>query len=238
MGLEKFLDLITNQRIRLVRASLLSDQRELRLPLDRMEAKYYKDLPETDHDDDLQSDSYAELRNMRKRVADLKDRVYLNCWSIAQYESYALWKIYLGGAKAGIAIKSSVAALRKSIKENKGITAYISRVNYVHDDDEVELNGISDHYFINNKSVHYDYEKELRVYFLDAAELHKKASVSLLSLGPGSAVFFDLDPGILINEIFLSPFMTGGFRKTIEKVIKKVNPNIKAKIHNSAVRDS
>lgn len=74
--------------------------------------------------------------------------------------------------------------------------------------------------------------------FLDHVELHDRSNISLMPLGPGAQMTIHLDPSILINEIYLSPFVIGGFRKTIEDVIKKTNPKITAKIRNSAVRDS
>jgi hypothetical protein len=46
----------------------------------------------------------------------MKDLVLINCWSVNQYENYALWKIYLGGEKNGVAIKSTVSKLRKSVE--------------------------------------------------------------------------------------------------------------------------
>jgi len=235
MGLEKFLDLITNERIRLVRASLLSDQHELRLPLDQMEAEYYRDF-ENDEDIQERRDRFAALQKMRERVDDLKDRVYLNCWSIAQYESYALWKIYLGGAKAGVAIKSSVAALTNALKENHGRTAYLSKVNYVDRDHAWKPEELTDHFFINNKSRHYDYEKELRLYVVENLDIHKAWLQKML--GYSSIISLEVDAAALISEIYLSPFVRSGFRKTMEEVIRKVNPKLTAKICNSAVSDS
>ena len=234
MGLEKFLDLITNNRIRFVRASLLSDKRELSLPLDQLESDYYKTFADIDQSSSKHQQAYEELRHMRDHVSQLKDQVFLNCWSIAQHESYALWKIYLGGAKAGIAIKSSVAALKKSFISSKDRTVHMSRVDYIED---VRTKDIPDRYFITNKSKHYEYEKELRLYALDSPNNHDAINWNLSNM-TASSMLFDVDPSILINEIYLSPFVIGGFRKTIEQVIRKVNPDIRAKIHNSAVRDS
>jgi len=49
----------------------------------------------------------------------MKELVLINCWSASPHESYALWKIYLGGEKDGIAIRSTVSKLRRSIEKGE-----------------------------------------------------------------------------------------------------------------------
>ncbi len=39
----------------------------------------------------------------------MKELVLINCWSINPHESYALWKIYLGGEKNGVAVRSTIS---------------------------------------------------------------------------------------------------------------------------------
>ena len=60
-------------------------------------------------------DLEEELAVFHWETNPMKELVLTNCWSINQYESYALWKIYLGGEKNGVALKSTVSSLKKSI---------------------------------------------------------------------------------------------------------------------------
>jgi hypothetical protein len=238
MSLEKFLHLITRNQLRFTLASKLTDEHELRLPLEKIEADYYSQwCKEREEDASVEDErqQWDQLDKLRQRVDSLRERTFLSCWSSKQYESYALWKIYLGGSRAGVAIKSTVSALEKAIQPG-GRKVFMARVRY---SDSFENDALQDSDFILHKSRYYEYENELRL-FLDEPTNHEIDINDPLRMSPmtPSAIGLNVDTSTLIREIYLSPFVIGGFRKTLEEIVQKVNPAIEAKIHNSAVRDS
>ena len=182
---------------------------------------------------------FEELVAAEKRVSNLRESTYLSSWSIAQDESYALWKIYLGGSRAGVAIKSTFSALQKSIQAESGNEITCARVRYT---DDVNPKNLLDDHFIYQKSTHYEYEKELRLatdYQPDLENrdpLHRRMRPNGDPAPNGLNVNVSIDT--LIREIYLSPFAMRGFRKTFEQIVKKVRPELQAKVKTSAVRDS
>lgn len=234
MGLEKFLDLISSNRIRLTRASLLTDHRELRLPLDKIESEYYRSLRDPNPDERRESENRSLIRQMEERVNALKEKTYVSCWTTGRHESYALWKIYLGGGKAGVAIKSTVSSLLKAISPELKRDIFLARIKYPN---EVKTKNLKDSYFVLTKSRQYEFESELRMF------CYSKASDGILFENtPELKVQLDsvtlaVNPTELIKEIYVSPFLSSNFRKTLENVIKKVNPEIGAKVVPSEIRD-
>lgn len=150
-----------------------------------------------------------------------------------------MWKIYLGGSRAGVAIKSTFSALQKSIKDEKGRRINCAKVNYT---DEVNLENLRDEHFIYQKSAHYEYEKELRLaidYQPDPDQMNPVLKY-LRSDGDYAvdSLNVDVEINVLIREIYLSPFAINGFRKTFQQIVKKLQPELQAEVKVSAVRDS
>ena len=112
MGLDKFLDLIANSRLYFANVHNLTDQYEASLPADL--ARKHTELAEKEQAGELTEAEQALFEKMNQAI---RASTLVNCWSIGKTESYALWKVYLGGAQAGVAIRTRLNNLRKAIKE-------------------------------------------------------------------------------------------------------------------------
>jgi hypothetical protein len=240
MSLEKFLVMLERQVLRFSQASKLTDNRELRLPYEKVESRFWKKLRSLDEADQrsFSETQWPERDRVEQKAETLRERTYLSSWSIAQDESYALWKIYLGGSAAGVAIKSTFSALQKAIDSEEKNEITCARVRYT---DDSNPGNLRDEHFIYQKSTHYEYEKELRLainYKPSKGEGHP--IFEAMNQGPyypaGLALRVDLDT--LIKEIYLSPFSMGAFRKSFEQIVKKLRPELQAKVKTSAVRDA
>ncbi len=64
---------------------------------------------------------------------DFKKRLLVSCWFEGEEESDAMWKLYSGSYKYGIAIKSTVGMLQKALDEqfDNERKVDIARVKYV-----------------------------------------------------------------------------------------------------------
>ena len=112
MALDRFLDLLVHQRLFFSNAATMTDQYEATVPRRNIEQRRKRLLKKGIHGRDLEE----SLATYEWKTNSLRDLTLLNCWSIDRFESYALWKIYLGGSKAGVAIRTSVSRLRKALE--------------------------------------------------------------------------------------------------------------------------
>lgn len=220
MPIEKFIDLITSHSLYFPNARSFTDQYEV-------------SIPEALRDDYLKSHSTQEYEHKATTIETVRKQLFLNCWSIQTHESYALWKIYLAGSKAGVAIKSSVAKLKNSlIKENTNSPVdclHIERVQYKKRGILFEVPTVTN--IAATKTAYYEYEKELRLFFLD----DRKIADSLAPPVPGYRVRVDVDE--LVDSIYLSPFGGSWVRESFSKMLQKLHPALKTKLKASEILD-
>ena len=80
LSFDKFVNFMMHREVQFIRASLFTDQNELRL----LEAP--KDKPEITEE---------QAVKIEQRIEKLRSSTYISCWSLGASESYPLWKIYL-----------------------------------------------------------------------------------------------------------------------------------------------
>lgn len=221
MGLDKFLDLAVNRRLYFVNASRLSDQYEVTLP-----PYTIKERENTLRNKGLDgAELTEELTAFEQAHRPLRQRALVSCWSLGRHESYALWKIYLDGARAGVAIRTSVTALRKALENGddpEPEDLYLAEVEYGDYLPDEEINPFT---LVSRKRNFYAYENELRLFML------RDASTS------EAGRFVRVDLGALIDRIYLSPFAGPWFRKTFEHTLKRIDPALVDKLELSLIRD-
>jgi len=226
MGLGKFLDLLVHQRFFFTNAQHLSDGFEVTLP-ENVISKKKQELNELGFSG---QDFDRKMPLIEDNNRPLREFTLVNCWSLGKTESYALWKIYLGGSKAGIAIKTTVSALRKAIERGNDPVPeniFIGKVQYTNNLPESAISPFS---LITTKKEYYAYENELRLFILLDENLISKYNLSV-----GRYVMVDLD--ILIDKIYISPFVGSWFRETIRSILIKVNPTLKERLQVSSILD-
>lgn len=230
VALDKFLDLLISQELFFSNAAKMSDKYEGLIP--KRNQDYI--LKSIKKDGLSREDAEAERQKRLRNIHSLKELTLLNCWTISQSESYALWKIYLGGSKSGVAIRTTVSKLIKAI-ENGGDSykedIFISKVKYTDFIMEEAENRFN---VITTKNKFYDYEKELRLFIL-----HNPTSVDSeippYNISVGRRLKVDLNE--LIDQIYLSPFVGRWFDQTLIEILNKINPGLTKRIKNSEILD-
>ena len=229
MNTRKFSQLLDNSSLFFPNANKLTDQYEVALP------------------DSVEKQKREELQNQGWRGRDLEDEmasfywstnpmknlVLINCWSINPHESYALWKIYLGGEKNGVAIKSTISKLRRSVENGKDSYPedfFIGRVKYKRHLNQGELSRLS---IITTKKPFYDFERELRLFVLNYP-LSEGGTVPPYDINTGRSVRVDI--GELIHEVYISPFSTEDYREEVESLFRK-NKIFDFVLKESEIRD-
>lgn len=231
MGLDKFLDLVTHRRLFFANARTFTDNFEISLPQNIVEAKRKELAGKGVFGRDLEE----ELALFRLSNNPMPELTLVNCWSLGLTESYALWKIYLGGSKAGIAIRTNLSRLKKSIwstKESFPEDIYIAKVQYR---DFLPLKDVSRFRLVTTKRKFYDYEKELRLFLLHYPQSEGGIKTPYdLSFGR----YFDVDLDLMIDKLYISPFVAPWFEDSIRNVLAKVSPSLENRLIRSDIRDA
>lgn len=227
----KLKDLFKTSSIFFPNANKLTDEYEVSIPSSTIKNKILNlkksGLSSRDLDEEIM------LFNWQNNP--MKDLVLINCWSINKHESYALWKIYLGGEKNGIAIKTTISKLRRSIENGKDKypeNFFIGKVKYKKHLKQDELSRFE---IITTKKPFYDFEKELRVFILNYP-LAEGGEVPPYDMKQGRTVKIDIDE--LIHEVYISPFANEDYKLEVQKIVNGINTiNERYVIKDSEIKD-
>jgi hypothetical protein len=136
----------------------------------------------------------------------MRQRIFVNCWHINNYENYAMWNIYGKGTPC-IAIKTKFGSLCDSLID-KEYTSHAGVVKYIDFQNEVLYEkGAYTHALYKGEP--YNYENELRVIVNSERDLGK------------DFVLIDIDTKKLIEDIYISPFMSSDERNKVKDELKQ-----------------
>ncbi len=230
MDLSKFLDLIVGKRLYFTNLARLSDQYEGAIP----QAILHQKRSELEESGLIEEDINFELAVFQHYQSAMPELTLVNCWSMGEEQSYALWKIYLGGQKYGVAIQSRVNKLLKAIENGEDPypeDLFVGTVNYQTDSSKEALHRLR---LITHKMPFYSYENELRLIILNYP-LSEGGTEPSYSLSHGRHVQIDLDQ--MVEKIYISPFAEPWFHETLEAILKFLNPLMVTRLHISPIRD-
>lgn len=167
----------------------------------------------------------TEIEKDFKIYNAIRKQNFVNCWTMGDYESAALWKMY-SDSKNSIAIRTTFGRLKNSF-EATDLDIYASQVRYK-DYDKTNLFGIIDEniwapenrgatvFPIIYKRISFSFENELRL-------LHVKSPVTLhLNEEPvptGQRIKVNLDK--LIDKVYLSPSSETWFQDLVKGLLDK-----------------
>jgi hypothetical protein len=172
-------------------------------------------------------------RAAREVLHLLRNYTYVNCWHMNEYESEAMWKLYLS-SNEGIAVQSTYKRLADSLKEASQEIS-IGEVKYLrYDQDTITYQSIFSPLLSKRRS--FEHERELRALCADAfppdeANPPHNWDYRKVPKNPklGEKVQVDLD--ILIENVYVAPTYAGWMKSLVEAVFiryghpKKVRPS-------------
>ena len=176
--------------------------------------------------------------------------IFVNCWSINQRESAALWKIFTKGN--GIAIKSSIKQLKKALEQDTGNAVMLSPINYIdHSQDGVSFRTAITPYTFKRKS--FEYEQEVRAMIVKYPSKTKNGNPVVydpfnknegatgayaihteLNLNE-KGIDVPIDVSKLIEKVFISPNAPDWFFKLVQKIIR--NKKLSFEVKKSSLDD-
>jgi hypothetical protein len=213
LDFEKFVDLITSKKLFMCRSDKFEDPFEGMLKL--------KDT----------NQSQFDLNTLTKKF------YFINCWHINDIQSAAMWKIFLK-TNNGIAIKSTVKKIKKSLEKTKE-DIHIGKVYYrdfskttffdlMREPHNIWPNSSGSGGTVNQynyKRISFEHEKELRLNFVDLPIPH--AIKNGTPREPLEQKIIEININELIEEIIIAPFADSWFKPLIERLTKQLNFDFK-----------
>lgn len=210
MDFAKFVSLLDNSSLYFSRSDVLGDPFEGTLPNRTIETvKTRFTVGGIAH----------EIERMFNLTKEAKSTTFINCWSIGQHESAAMWKLYVKN-DYGIAIESTFSQLSKVlIKTNYSI--YTGKVCYIdYENDEIEFGDMFQPFLIKRTS--YAHENEIRNLIWVNESTNK--SIILQPFSKGFNIKIDL--ANLINSVHISADSQEWFKDLVKSLLIKNNLNI------------
>jgi hypothetical protein len=203
MDFTKFVSLLDKSSLFFVRSDCVEDPFEGTYPLENIKNPQL-----------MASDTKTkrQIREDRKRA---RRCTLINCWHMNEYESAAMWNLYLKGLN-GVALSSTIKSLQDSFSPNAKYHVYIGMVKYI-DYRTERIPEINSLYPFIYKRKSFEHEKELRAIILDWEReyLGKKRSSSLKN---GEYVSVNIKN--LVEKVYVSPNSEEWYKKLVESVIK------------------
>jgi len=211
MDFTKFVSLIDTKRLYFTRADRFEDPFEGSWPKKNIEARKY--APE------ILDEQQKEYLNGMKWMGSLNKNwpryTAINCWHENEYESAAMWKLYLKSDE-GIAIKSTYSRLKKSIIDDE--IFFIGKVNYI----DYEVDYIDPTNFLGpfvHKRKSFEHEKEIRAVIMKWPTIDGKMDFSKVTIINGLPIKVDVET--LIDKIYVSPTAPKWFMDLVSAVVRR-----------------
>ncbi len=208
MSLAKFLALIENRELAFSRADKFPDPYEGWLPL--QDINFLKKLVASFESQERVPDKHKDLIELIYRE---RERMFISCWCASEFESAALWCIYLSGTD-GVAVVTDHDTLAGAL-DKSDLIIRTSMVRYI-DCEKDRLPG--DYVFepFVHKRLNFDYEHEVRAMIWSGKEPNE-------SMVPGGAttLFVPVQPEVLIKAVHVSPTDSEWLGALVEKLLRR-----------------
>jgi hypothetical protein len=190
MDFTKFVSLLDKSALFFTRADKLGDPFEgsfSRANI-KLRPEIYKEIPQG---------GLQQMSQFRSKVIKF---TLVNCWHLNEYESAAMWKLYLS-SKEGIAIRSTFSRLKECFRDDK-YDIFIGEVKYIdYEQDWLPERNSLEPFIHKRKS--FEHEQELRAVVQDIPLIDGNLDLSIPPQDDGIYIKVDLD--VLIESIYMAP---------------------------------
>lgn len=145
------------------------------------------------------------MKKIREFAKISKCAVFINYWHAQEYESDAMWKLYLASSD-GICIQSTYQKLRDSFDGCHEFSVNIGMVNYKdYDKEMVPFANIL--YPVMTKRISFEHEKELRalVWTIEGAKGPPLIEPVTIKIRPRDGIYVPVDLDLLVEKIYVAP---------------------------------
>lgn len=139
-------------------------------------------------------------------------RTAINCWHLNDYESDAMWKLYLKSGE-GIAIQSSIGRLIASLKKYAQSKIYVYRVEYVdYETFKIPEDSLSPYFY---KRISFKHENELRA----VIQIDREGQINADKIPFINGVYVPVDLEKLIERVYVSPTCPDWQKEATQSII-------------------
>jgi hypothetical protein len=201
----KFLSLLENRKLPLIRADQFDDPYEG--ALSRETIRLFRDSK--------QNGGMPEhvVEQCIRNADQFRQHMFISCWYASEHESAAMWKLHLQSPE-GVSIRSDYDALASTL-DRSPLKARISMIQYV-DYDNVII-PIDNLFFpFVHKRLSFAHEQELRVIVWSLEDVNKPQ----LQEG-ATSISIDVRPEELVKSVHVSPVAPKWFGELVEQVLRR-----------------
>jgi hypothetical protein len=220
----KYVSMLSTSSLFFVRADMLDDKFEGKLTkqslIDRRE-RYLEMLPK-----DAMGLPLALEEMVSALDKQIRQSVGICCWHLSDFESAALWKIYLKSVE-GVAVQTTFRKLSDCLESPAQEDIFTGMVSYA-DYDKTSIGSINLFDRFLHKRNCFEFEKEVRsVFFCSPSppkKQDKKRGRTLMDIYPpigktGRNIIVNLKE--LVESIYVSPYADDWFFELVKSVTKK-----------------
>ncbi|MCU5622620.1 hypothetical protein OCA99_23675 [Bacillus cereus] len=214
MDFTKFMSMLDKEEIFFTRSDRFEDKFEGTYPRANIEEThdFLKRLVEQEH----QEETLRSINGFSKYIRKL---VTINCWHMNEYESAAMWELYLK-SNEGIAIQSNIGRLIESFSHCPQ-KIFIGEVNYIDFNKELlQASDLLELFMHKRKSFEHEHEiraiHQLPFVMSDTGCIDAKAEPSV-EYGIG----IPCDIRTLIEKVYISPTAPKWFEELVRSMCDK-----------------
>jgi hypothetical protein len=142
----------------------------------------------------------SALEQMSQFFSKVIKFTFVNCWHLNEYESAAMWKLYLK-SNEGIAVRSTFNRLKECFGDDK-YDIFIGKVKYIDYERDWLPEGNAFYPFVHKRRS-FEHEQELRAVIQEIPFKDDKLDLSMLPQDDGIYIKVYLD--MLIESIYVAP---------------------------------
>lgn len=208
MDFTKFVSLLDKSALFFTRADKLGDPFEGSFP------KFYTMLGSDYGKERIPSSIFKNISEYRMFLPKC---TIINCWHLNEYESAAMWKLYLK-SNEGIAIQSTFDRLKNCFVDEE-YEILIGEVDYIDYERELISNYLDiDPFVYKRKS--FEHEKELRA-IVQTFYHNKNGSINYKKSRFDDGAYIKVDLNTLIDKIYIAPTSPKWIYKLTKSTVKK-----------------
>ncbi|MCJ7423214.1 hypothetical protein MUP01_02975 [Candidatus Bathyarchaeota archaeon] len=160
------------------------------------------------------------LRNMSRASEEFRRFVIINCWNLSDYESAALWGLYIKSCE-GVAVQSTFKRLTQCFSLEAKEPVFIGKVSYIDYKTDWLPEGNIFYPFLHKRKS-FAHEQELRAIILkNPPSAGENLNLNQDVIDKGEYVDVNLDT--LVENIYVSPTAQGWFLDLVASAMKKYN---------------
>jgi hypothetical protein len=225
----KFVSLLDKRALFFSRADMLDD------PFEGSFSKANLRLRSSVYKDKIPEDA---LRTMYAFQKQARRYTIVNCWNISDYESAALWRLYLRSGD-GVAIQSTFSQLKRCFSPKAETKVFIGKVKYIDYETDWLPEGNVLYPFVHKRKS-FEHERELRAIVQKFPQSlgHDQEKLGELVLTQNvfdKGEYVDVNLDVLVEKVYISPTSQEWFLRLVNSISNKYD--LKKQIVQSSLVD-